>query len=86
MERWHRDICGLFSGLQENPEFAFDEVFYQQIVEKKAEFENLTFEEQIAASTYDATAVNADFLFSEVSKAIDNVQLGKKSTFLEQCP
>ena len=27
LERWHRDISGLFSGLRENPEFAFDENF-----------------------------------------------------------
>ena len=28
LERWHSDIYKLFSGIRENPEFAFDDQFY----------------------------------------------------------
>ena len=77
LERWHKDISGLFSGLRDQPEFAFDENFYQKILTKKAEFENLSFEKQLNKSHYDSNSINADILFSEVSKAIDSVQLGK---------
>ena len=35
LQRWHSDISKLFSGLRENPEFAFDDQFYDQIVNKK---------------------------------------------------
>ena len=77
LERWHMDISGFFSGLRENPEFAFDENFYKKILTKKAEFENLSSEVQFENSTFDSNAINMDILFSEVSIAIDSVQLGK---------
>ena len=35
LDRWYRDISGLFSGLQEDPELAFNEEFYQNILERK---------------------------------------------------
>ena len=77
LERWHKDISYLFSGLKENPDFAFDDQFYQQILEKKAEFENLPFEDQLETSNYDSASINSDILFSEVSDSIDRVKLGK---------
>ena len=46
LERWHSDISKLFSGIRENPEFAFNDQFYDQILNKKAEFEALCAEEQ----------------------------------------
>ena len=30
LERWHRDISNLFSGLRQNPEFAFNDSFYEE--------------------------------------------------------
>ena len=36
LQRWHRDISSLFSGLRDNPEFAFDEKFYEEIDGKTA--------------------------------------------------
>ena len=35
LERWLTDISRLFSGLQENPEVAFDDAFYEEVLEKK---------------------------------------------------
>ena len=42
LERWHHDISTLFSGIRENPETAFDDIFYQEILQKKQEFENMS--------------------------------------------
>ena len=39
LERWLDDISRLFSGLQENPEVVFDDTFYNEVLEKKREFE-----------------------------------------------
>ena len=35
------DISGLFSGFQDNPETAFNDGFYSEVIEKKKEFEKL---------------------------------------------
>ena len=35
LQRWHKDISNLFSGLRDNPEFAFDDTFYDKIVTKQ---------------------------------------------------
>ena len=42
LERWLLDISKLFSGVNENPEMVFDDNFYQEILNKKQEFENLS--------------------------------------------
>ena len=39
LERWHKDISTLFSGVRESPEMAFDDSFYQEVLNKKREFE-----------------------------------------------
>ena len=46
LKRWHSDISRLFSGLRENPDFAFDDAFYDEVVDKKNEFEALSPEDQ----------------------------------------
>ena len=46
LERWHRDISNLFSGIRNDPDIVFDEKFYQEVLEKKREFENLNDNEQ----------------------------------------
>ena len=35
LERWFNDISTLFSGIRENPEMAFNDHFYQQVLDKK---------------------------------------------------
>ena len=37
LSRWHKDISKLFAGLRENPDFSFNDDFYQEILIKKAE-------------------------------------------------
>ena len=74
LERWHSDISNLFSGIRDNPDMAFDEDFYQQIILKKQEFENLDFIEQSETSQFSSEELNSEILFEEVSKTIDNVK------------
>ena len=42
LERWHRDIAQLFSGIRQDPDVVFDDRFYNEILEKKNEFEKLS--------------------------------------------
>ena len=64
LERWFRDISRLFSGLQEDPEVVFDETFYQEVLEKKQQFENLEKEqedsEEDSEEDYDSSELNVD--------------------------
>ena len=75
--RWHSDISKLFSGLRDSPEFAFDDEFYNDIIEKKIEFESLSKAEQISASQYDTHNLNSEILYSEVSTCINNSKYKK---------
>jgi hypothetical protein len=34
LEKWYKDISGLFSGLHEDPEIAFNEGFYEEVLRK----------------------------------------------------
>jgi hypothetical protein len=79
LERWHLDISTLFSGLRENPETAFDEVFFPEILQKKQEFENMSSEQQHEFSNFNFSSdeLNCEFTFSEVSKAVDRAKCGK---------
>ena len=77
LDRWHKDISNLFSGIRENPEFAFDDTFYQEVLDKKQEFENLSPEDQNNVTNYDSTSLNNDLSLDEVSKAIDRAKLKK---------
>ena len=73
LERWHHDISRLFSGLRENPEMAFNEAFYNEILTKKEEFENMTElnQQQFSNFEFSSDTLNSDITFAEVSKAID---------------
>ena len=57
-ERWFKDISKLFSGLRDNPDIAFDETFYQEVLNKKAEFEDLSYEEQTQQCEYNSEQLN----------------------------
>ena len=81
LARWHKDISQLFSGLRENPEFSFDGGFYQEILAKKEELENISPEDFAQNSQYDPTELNSEILFAEVSKCIDKAKL--KKAYLE---
>ena len=77
LERWYADISRLFSGLRDNPEMAFNDTFYNEILEKKQDFENLSPETQSTQSTYDSGSLNSDLSYDEVSKAIDSTKFRK---------
>ena len=77
LTRWHQDISALFSGIREDPDIVFDDKFYDEIVAKKLEFENLTAEEQLEAGDYPSEPLNSTLSLDEVSKAIDRVKLRK---------
>ena len=77
LERWLQDISKLFSGVQDNPEMAFDNNFYDEILTKKQEFESFSNEHQNDLSNFPTEAINSEISFTEVSKAIDNIKLHK---------
>ena len=77
LERWHRDISRLFSGMRENPEMAFDNKFYEDICNKKREFEDISPEEQSSNSNFNSDSLNSELSFQEVSKGIDSTNLRK---------
>ena len=77
LNRWHKDIGKLFSGLRDNPEFAFDDEFYEEVIEKKNEFENLAPEQQNQHSKYDSNELNMNISYDELSKAIDKAKIKK---------
>ena len=77
LERWLKDISNLFSGVRENPEMVFDENFYQEVIDKRKEFENLSSDEQQQASDYNPEELNTKLSFDEVSSAIDKTKLHK---------
>ena len=75
--RWYRDISSLFSGLHDDPEIAFNEEFYREVLEKKREFEEMTSEQQGEQTEYDSEEVNAELEYDEVSEAIDRSKFRK---------
>ena len=77
LERWLADISRLFSGLQEDPEVAFDEAFYNEVLEKKREFENLAENHQPDSEDNDSTSINEEITYDEVSEAIDRSKMRK---------
>ena len=60
---------------------AFNDTFYDEIVGKKQEFENLSPETQATNTQYNPGTLNCEFLYDEVSKAIDSTKL--KKAYLE---
>ena len=66
LERWHHDISRLFSGLRENPEMAFNEAFYNEILTKKEEFENMSEldQQQFSNFEFSSDTLNTEFTFA----------------------
>ena len=81
LERWHSDISRLFSGVKENPEMAADDNFYNEILQKKAEFESFSYEEQCQENNFSSEMINEDISYLEVSEAIESTKNNK--AFLE---
>ena len=81
LERWHHDISRLFSGLRDDPEMVFNEEFYQEIKDKKEEFENISREQQTDEGRNSPGILNSDLSFSEVSKCIDSTK--NRKAYLE---
>ena len=79
LKKWFTDISRLYSGVRDNPEMVFDEDFYKEILEKKAEFESMNFSPETSVIDIDSrmAILNADITYNEVSKAIDNTKIGK---------
>ena len=77
LERWHTDISGLFSGLRENPEMAYDDDFFKEICDLKNDFENLSNEQQEQFSEFDSSSINNEISLTEVSVAINKTKSGK---------
>jgi hypothetical protein len=77
LERWYKDISGLFSGLHEDPEIAFNEAFYQEVLDKKNEFEEMSPEEQKNLEEYNSEEMNAEISYDEVAEAVDKSKLKK---------
>ena len=81
LERWYQDISKLFSGVREDPEIVFNENFYQEILNKKEEFENMPFEQQSLNCDYNSDNMNNEISYDEVSDAIDKSKY--KKSYLE---
>ena len=56
---------------------AFNDLFYNEILEKKQEFENLSSEAQSTQSQFDSSTLNCEFSLEDVSKAINSCKLRK---------
>ena len=77
LERWFSDISKLFFGLREDPDMAFDEAFYQEVINKKEEFENLSYKEQSEQCEHNSNDMNVEISYEEVAEAIDSSNLRK---------
>ena len=79
LTRWHKDISNLYAGLREESELVFDDEFYQDILRKRLEFDQLEEEHQERYSNiqYNNEGLNDELSFQEVSDAIDKVKNGK---------
>ena len=74
---FHIDILNLtsrlFSGVRQNPEFAFDDTFFEEILKKKEELENMEEHQQ-----YPSTKPNEELSNDEVAVSMDKTK-GERS-------
>ena len=75
MERWYKDISGLYSGIHDDPDIVFDDDFYNKILEKKNEFENLSVGSHL--NEYNCSNLNGELTYDEVSEAVDKSKFRK---------
>ena len=67
----------LYSGVRSNPETVFDNDFYDMILQKKREFEDLEQNEQQNRTVSSSVSINTDLSLEEVTKAIDRTKFRK---------
>ena len=79
LNRWMKDISGLYSGLQEDAEMVFNQSYYDEILRKKSEFESLASASNIQCTQIDPDSLelNHEISYDEVSAAIDNSKCRK---------
>ena len=82
LERWHHDISRLYSGLRDDPVFAFDDEFYNEIINVKKQFEQLSPDEQSDRSPLDSSSLNCAISYQEVLNAIDSLKCGKAYIYI----
>ena len=70
LERWLKDISKLFSGVRDNPEMSFDEDFYEEILNKKQQFENLSPNEQHESNNFNSESLNNELSFPRSQKQL----------------
>ena len=68
---WFQNISLLFSGLQDNPEVAFDKVFYQEVLKKKKEFKRLSHEDQHQTVKGNLEVLTIGISYDEIVEAKD---------------
>ena len=75
--KWYNDFSECFKGIKDDPDLVFDDDFLEQISKLKADFDNLSPEEQVSSSPLDSSLLNADITLEEVSNAINKSKCGK---------
>ena len=77
LAKWHTDFSNSFSGLQQNPDLAFDDNFLKTITDLKKQLDSLSPEEQQDQSSINSDYINTNLTYDEVSGAIDRAKSGK---------
>ena len=77
--RWYDDISKLYAGVRDDPEMVYNEEFFQDILTKRKEFDQMEDEQQQMFSriTADPGALNSEISLKEVIEAVDRVKNGK---------
>ena len=67
--KWYSYISRLFSGLKNDPDIAYDDTFYEEIIKKKEEFDLMSSEDQkqFFPSVQNSEVLNHDIELKEVN-------------------
>jgi len=73
LNRWFKDISGLYSEVKDNPELNFNDEFYNKVVEKKEQFDRLVLDSggDYSQELNNCEEMNYEIRYDEVSEAID---------------
>ena len=74
LEKWYKDISQLYSGVRENPDLVYDQQFYEDILRKKAEFENLDHLGQASFSHFNAGDLNIEISEADIQKGVNSLK------------
>ena len=81
LNKWQTDISKLFSDIRDNPEVTFNDEFFNEVLIKKQQFEDLSDEQQRDQSPHNTSNLNETLSFDEVSEAIDKAKI----TYSSRC-